>query len=105
MNGRVLITGAAGALGRSVVARFLEAGDRVLAVDADEEALAALTSLAPSDTLSVRRVDLADTAEVERLETTYDKHHLAELIQSGGVEGGPAFPPAQDETPGKQAQA
>ncbi len=43
-------------------------------------------------------------AEVERLETTYDKHHLAELIQSGGVEGGPAFPPAQDETPGKQAQ-
>ena len=67
MNGRVLITGAAGALGRSVVARFLEAGDRVLAVDHDEEALAALTPLAPSDTLSVRRVDLADTAEVARL--------------------------------------
>ena len=43
-------------------------------------------------------------AEVERLETTYDKHHLAELIQSGGVEGGTAFPPAQDETPGRQAQ-
>ena len=43
-------------------------------------------------------------AEVERLETTYDKHHLAELIQSGGVEGGAAFPPAQDETTGKQAQ-
>jgi hypothetical protein len=43
-------------------------------------------------------------AEVERLETTYDKHHLAELIQSGGVEGGAVLPPAQDETPGKQAQ-
>ena len=42
-------------------------------------------------------------AEVERLEAAYDKHHLAELIQSGGVEGGPAFPPAQDETPGRQA--
>ena len=42
--------------------------------------------------------------EVERLETTYDKHHLAELIQSGGVEGGAVLPPAQDETPGKQAQ-
>ena len=67
MNGRVLITGAAGALGRSVVARFLDAGDRVLAVDHDEEALAALTSLAPSDKLSVRRVDLADSAEVARL--------------------------------------
>jgi NAD(P)-dependent dehydrogenase (short-subunit alcohol dehydrogenase family) len=67
MNGRVLITGAAGALGRSVVARFLDAGDRILAVDHDEEALASLTSLAPSDTLSVRRVDLADTAEVAKL--------------------------------------
>lgn len=67
MNGRVLITGAAGALGRSVVERFLDGGDRVLAVDANEEALAELTPLAPSDALSVRRVDLADSAEVARL--------------------------------------
>ena len=37
-------------------------------------------------------------AEVERLETAYDKHRLAELIQSGGVSGGPVFPPAHDET-------
>jgi hypothetical protein len=37
-------------------------------------------------------------AEVERLETEYDKHRLAELIQSGGVAGGPALPPASDET-------
>ncbi len=42
-------------------------------------------------------------AEVERLETTYDKHHLAELIQSGGVAGGPALPPAGDETPSRPA--
>ena len=40
-------------------------------------------------------------AEVERLETAYDKHHLAELIQSGGVAGGPALPPASDETPSR----
>ena len=37
-------------------------------------------------------------AEVERLEAEFDKHRLAELIQSGGVAGGPAFPPAHDET-------
>jgi hypothetical protein len=43
------------------------------------------------------------TAELERLETTYDKHHLAALIQSGGVEGGPVLAPAHDETSGKQA--
>ena len=33
-------------------------------------------------------------AEAERLEAEYTKHHLAELIQSGGVAGGPALPPA-----------
>ena len=42
-------------------------------------------------------------AEVERLETEYDKHRLAQLIQTGGVEGGPAFAPAHDETSGKGA--
>jgi hypothetical protein len=46
--------------------------------------------------------DLEDevNAEVERLEAEYDKHRLAELIQSGGVAGGPALSPAHDETPG-----
>ena len=33
-------------------------------------------------------------AEAERLEEEYTKHHLAELIQSGGVADGPALPPA-----------
>jgi hypothetical protein len=37
-------------------------------------------------------------AESERLEAEYDKHRLAELIQSGGVAGGPPLPPAHDET-------
>ena len=40
-------------------------------------------------------------AEVERLEADYDKHRLAQLIQSGGVDGGPVFAPAHDETQGK----
>jgi hypothetical protein len=46
-------------------------------------------------------LDTEVAAEVERLETEYDKHRLAQLITSGGVEGGPAFAPAHDETPGK----
>ncbi|HEX5823300.1 MAG TPA: virulence factor [Candidatus Limnocylindrales bacterium] len=37
-------------------------------------------------------------AEVERLETEYDKRRLAELIQTGGVAGGSALAPASDET-------
>ncbi len=44
-------------------------------------------------------------AEVERLETGYDKHRLAQLIQSGGVDGGPVFRPAHDGTPGKAGGA
>ena len=46
-------------------------------------------------------VDAEVAAEVGRLETEDDKHRLAQLIQSGGVEGGEILPPAHDETPGK----
>jgi NAD(P)-dependent dehydrogenase (short-subunit alcohol dehydrogenase family) len=67
MSGRVLITGAAGALGWSVVARFVERGDRVLAVDANEAALADLRTGFPPEAVETRRVDLASTEEVERL--------------------------------------
>ena len=38
--------------------------------------------------------DVLAQVEAERLEAEYTKHHLAELIQSGGVAGGPALPPA-----------
>lgn len=41
-------------------------------------------------------------AESARLEAEYTKHRLAELIMSGGVDGGPAFPPALDETPSRR---
>jgi hypothetical protein len=37
-------------------------------------------------------------SESGRLEAEYDKHHLAELIQSGGVAGGPVLAPATSET-------
>jgi len=48
-------------------------------------------------------VETEVAAEAERLETEYDKHRLAQLIQSGGVGGGPILPPAHDETPGRAA--
>ena len=43
-------------------------------------------------------------AESERLEAEYTRHRLAELIVSGGVEGGLAFAAAHDETPGGSAR-
>jgi NAD(P)-dependent dehydrogenase (short-subunit alcohol dehydrogenase family) len=67
MSGRVLITGASGALGHSVVRRFLAAGSRVLAVGTDEAALSELAPLAPSEALSLRRADLSDSGAVDQL--------------------------------------
>src|SRR6266851_210943 len=65
MRGRVLVTGASGALGGSVVRRFLAGGERVLAVYGSHAG--DLAGLAPADRLAVRQVDLGSTAEVERL--------------------------------------
>ena len=39
-------------------------------------------------------IETAVRTEAERLETEYTKHHLAVLIQSGGLADGPALPPA-----------
>jgi hypothetical protein len=47
-------------------------------------------------------VDAEVAAEAERLETEYDRHRLAQLIQTGGVEGGQVLPPAHDETQGSR---
>ncbi len=43
--------------------------------------------------------------ESDRLEATYTKHRLAELIMSGGVEGGSVLAPATEETPARSADA
>ena len=60
---RVVVTGAAGALGGSVVRRFLAAGSRVLAVDADAGKLEALAAAAPG-AVAVHAADLTDPAAV-----------------------------------------
>jgi len=39
-------------------------------------------------------VEAEAQAESDRLEAEYTKHILAELIQSGGLAGGPVLPPA-----------
>ncbi len=80
MSGRILITGATGALGRSVVARFLDAGERVLAVGRDEHGLAELTALAPSGALSVRRADLGSSEDVDRLFTETAPSTVVHLV-------------------------
>ncbi len=53
---------------------------------------------------SGEELDSEVAAEVDRLEAEYDKHRLALLITSGGLDGGPALAPAHDETTGKAAR-
>jgi NAD(P)-dependent dehydrogenase (short-subunit alcohol dehydrogenase family) len=60
----VLITGAAGALGASVVRRFLAGGDRVVAVDRDPAALERLRSDVGSGELVSQSRDLTDSEAV-----------------------------------------
>lgn len=63
-----LITGAAGGVGLAVVAGLVDEGARVVAIDRDPEALAALAARWP-DTASVRSVqlDITDAAAVDAL--------------------------------------
>jgi 3-oxoacyl-[acyl-carrier protein] reductase len=58
----VVVTGAGGALGRSIVARFTDAGRAVLALDVDAAALGALPK---TDLLVHRGCDLADPTAVD----------------------------------------
>jgi hypothetical protein len=48
-------------------------------------------------------VEAEVSAEAERLETAYDRHRLAELIQAGGLDGGPVLPPAHDSPDAPEA--
>lgn len=65
MPRRVLITGASGALGASVVRRFIAGGDQVVAVAGS--AGKDLSGLGPADRLEARHADLSSSAEVESL--------------------------------------
>lgn len=60
----VLVTGAAGALGGSVVARLTGAGRRVLAVDVDEGSLRELAARCREGSVTVHAADLTDAGEV-----------------------------------------
>ncbi|HEY2737519.1 MAG TPA: SDR family NAD(P)-dependent oxidoreductase [Thermoanaerobaculia bacterium] len=82
MNGRVLITGAAGALGRSVVRQFVAAGERVLAVG--DRGLAEIASMAPPDVIKIHKADLTVTSEVDRLFAVAEEDGLAAVVHTVG---------------------
>lgn len=61
----VVVTGAAGAVGRAVVAEFSRRGDTVIALDMEGEALDRVADLASEGTVHPIAADLADRAAVD----------------------------------------
>lgn len=84
---RVLVTAAAGGIGRAVTLAFAAAGARVHACDIDEAALKALRDDARGITTSV--CDIADRAAVQRMvrEATDALGGLDVLVNNAGIAG------------------
>lgn len=77
----VLLTGAAGGIGRASVKVFVEAGAHVVCVDRDREALEALTDLVAADRLTLLPLDLsAPAAAVEVVDRTLAVHQRLDVV-------------------------
>lgn len=63
----VIVTGAAGGIGREVVRRFLDNGDTVIATDTGDEALGKLADEFGSERLHTRAADIASEEDCLRL--------------------------------------
>jgi NAD(P)-dependent dehydrogenase (short-subunit alcohol dehydrogenase family) len=63
----VVVTGAAGGMGRPFVEAFLANGDTVIATDSGEEALAKLRAEVTSDQLFVQEADISEEADTRAL--------------------------------------
>ena len=63
-NLTVIVTGAAGGMGRPFVRRFIDNGDMVIATDTSDEALGELTEALPSQRLFSRAADITSETDV-----------------------------------------
>lgn len=87
LKGRsVLVTGGAGAIGRAIVGRFLAAGSRVIVLDRDEQAMAALADEVPGVALYLQ-ADVADPDQVDGAFLTIDEdgHPLDVVVNNAGI--------------------
>ena len=80
-----LVTGAAGDIGRCLVAGLLDGGASVVAVDRDEGALAEALSGWANDRVSTAACDITDEAAVERLFADRVAGDLDLLVNNAGV--------------------
>ncbi len=87
MSKHVIVTGAAGNLGRAVVKRFSDDGYRVIAVDSPGRT----DGITPSERVEVYPVDLVNEGSVEAfVKTVQEKYGTldAALLLAGGYAGG-----------------
>lgn len=62
-NRTVVVTGAAGGMGRPFVQRFIDNGDTVIATDTSEDALAELAAAIPSERLFIHTADITEESD------------------------------------------
>lgn len=80
-----VVTGAAGDIGRCLVAGLLEAGATVVAVDRDADGLAAAQGRWASDRVTTAACDITDEAAVDRLFAEAVPAELDLLVNNAGV--------------------
>lgn len=84
-----VVTGAAGGIGRGIVESFLASGDRVIAVDASDSALADLrTALDPQDgSLQTMRCDVTEPGDWKRIAEAVEAspEPSAVLVNNAGI--------------------
>lgn len=81
----VVVTGAAGDIGRCLVAGLLDGGATVVAVDRDADGLAAAAAGWASDRVTTAACDITDEAAVERLFAAAVPAELDLLVNNAGV--------------------
>lgn len=84
-RGQTVITGAASGLGRALVARLAPRRERLLLIDKNGPALAALAAIVGN--CATRVVDLAEESEVDALLTSpeWNAFHIAEIYACAGI--------------------
>lgn len=84
-----VVTGAAGGIGRGIVESFLASGDRVIAVDASESALAGLRAdLDPQGgSLQTMQCDVTEPGDWQRIAEAVESHSEAPvvLVNNAGI--------------------
>jgi NAD(P)-dependent dehydrogenase (short-subunit alcohol dehydrogenase family) len=86
-----MVTGAASGIGAGIAARFISLGDRVIALDMDENGLAGLANRLNSPNFQIAVADVADDAQLAKaLTNTAARFGDPDvLVNNAGTTGGP----------------